>query len=342
MSKVCENKLKNQNDVILSVENLHVEFNLDEGILRALNGMDIRLSRGKSIGIVGESGCGKTVTGHSILRILPPTADIVDGRILLQTRDGNEVDLARLNPEGREMRIIRGGDISIIFQEPMAAFSPVHTISNQITEAILLHEALTPKQARQKVVDLLNLVGIPNPIQRLNEYPFQLSGGMCQRAMIAMALACNPRILIADEPTTALDVTIQTQVMRLIKEMQAKSDLSLILITHDLGVVAHMVEHIYVTYLGRVVEDGPIRDVLRNPKHPYTAELLKSIPKLSSSRKHNRIYPITGTVPSPMDMPSGCAFHPRCPSVLGEICKTETPGITRVNSEHGVHCFLYK
>ncbi len=326
-------------NAILDVTDLAVRFDLDEGTVRAVNGVDFSLAPGRSIGIVGESGCGKTITAYSLLRILPRTATITSGRARFRRPNGSVVDLAALEPDSRLIRAIRGGEIAMVFQEPMTAFSPVHTIHNQIAEAIRIHQDASPEAARKRVVELLGHVGIPDPQGRADDYPFQLSGGMRQRAMIAMALACNPRILIADEPTTALDVTIQAQVLRLIKSMQDEFGLSLILITHDLGVVAHMVDEVYVMYLGRVVEAGPVTAIFDQPRHPYTQALLRSIPRLTGERRP--VAPIAGSVPDPYTLPPGCPFHPRCPKCLGEVCCTRIPGHTDMDLGHHVCCFLY-
>jgi len=324
---------------ILDVTGLRVRFDRDEGVVRAVNGADFRLPPGGSIGIVGESGCGKTISAYAVLRILPRTGRIASGRVRFRKADDSVVDLAHLAPNSREMRRIRGGDIAMIFQEPMTAFSPVHTICNQIAEGIRLHRGLDKDAARRRVVELLGLVGIPDPARRAESYPFQLSGGMRQRAMIAMALACSPRVLIADEPTTALDVTIQAQVLRLIKDMQAEFGLSLILITHDLAVVAHMVDHVYVMYLGRVVEEGPVEVIFDEPRHPYTRALLRSIPRLTAEKR--KLEPIEGSVPDPYTLPPGCAFHPRCRQRVGAICAAKVPAPTRVGPDHCASCFLY-
>ena len=331
--------VEKKNGPILQVKDLKVRFKTDEGTVKAVNGVDFDLNAGGSIGIVGESGCGKTISAYSILRILPRTARIVAGQINLTLADGTVRDLAALKADGREMRNIRGQEVSIIFQEPMTAFSPVHSICNQISEAIRLHQPLNKEQARQRVIELLSLVGIADPKGRVDSYPFQLSGGMRQRAMIAMALACNPRILIADEPTTALDVTIQAQVLRLIRGLQRDLNLSLVLITHNLGVIAHMVDHVYVMYLGRVVEAGPVATVFDAPAHPYTRALLKSVPKLSGNK--DRVAPIGGSIPDPYSFPRGCAFHPRCPERVGRICDVKVPAVTKAGSNHSVCCFLW-
>ncbi len=325
-----------RNSNILEVNDLCVKFYQQIGVVHAVNGVDFSLQPGGSIGIVGESGCGKTITSYSLLRILPPTGKITSGTITFTKRSGEVADLTRVDPDGEEIRRIRGGEIAMIFQEPMSALSPVHTMSNQITEAILLHQSVTKDQARDRVVELLDLVGIPSPEQRANEYSFQLSGGMRQRAMIAMALACNPRVLIADEPTTALDVTIQAQVLKLIKTMQQQFNLSLLLITHDLGVIAHMVDYLYVMYLGQVMEAGSIVDVLVEPEHPYTRDLLKSIPRIKAVKE--KMSSIRGTVPDAYNLPTGCLFHTRCSETSGNRCSLNAPGLRPVGVDHFVRC----
>ncbi|HUT01925.1 MAG TPA: ABC transporter ATP-binding protein [Phycisphaerae bacterium] len=327
------------NGNILEVRDLAVRFEQDEGTVRALNGASFDLPAGRSIGIVGESGCGKTISAYSVLRILPKTAKIASGEIRFRRADGSVTDLARIDPDGREMRSIRGAEIAMIFQEPMTAFSPVHTICNQISEGIRLHQGADKRAARRRAIELLGLVGIADPQARVDDYPFQLSGGMRQRAMIAMALACNPRVLIADEPTTALDVTIQAQVLRLIKSMQVEFGLSLVLITHDLGVVAHMVDQVHVMYLGRVVEAGCVERIFDEPLHPYTQALLKSIPRLSGGKR--KVAPIEGSVPDPYTLPSGCAFHPRCPRRIEGLCAARVPAASEPSPGHHVSCFLY-
>ncbi|MEX0653078.1 MAG: ABC transporter ATP-binding protein [Phycisphaeraceae bacterium] len=324
---------------VLEVKDLTVQIQRDEGLLRPLNGVSLSVDRGQAVGVVGESGCGKTMTAHALLRILPHGAEITHGRMSLRSQTaGGVVDLARMRPDSRAMRRIRGGDAAMIFQEPMTAFSPVHTIHNQIAEAVRLHQKLGRAAARRQVVELLSLVGIPDAEQRANDYPFQLSGGMRQRAMIAMALACKPSLLIADEPTTALDVTVQAQVLKLIKRLQRELGLALMLITHDLGVVAHMVDYVYVMYLGRVVEEGPVAEVFARPSHPYTQGLLKSIPSLTSRRP---VEPIRGAVPHVAEMPAGCPFHPRCDQTVGEVCWQKRPNHYTVGPGHHAACFKH-
>ena len=332
--------MSNRNkDFLIEVDDLHVRFTTDIGIVKAVNGVSFRIKPGQSVGIVGESGCGKSVTSYSILRLLPTVGEITAGQINFKREDGKVQDLTQLAASGKEIRTIRGNEISMIFQEPMTAFSPVHTINNQIMESILQHQDISKAAAREKVIELLNLVGISNPEKKVDSYSFEFSGGMRQRAMIAMALACNPRLLIADEPTTALDVTIQAQVLELIKKAQRDFDLSLMLITHDLGVIAHMVEHVYVMYLGRVIEDGAVEQIFDNPKHPYTRDLLKSIPKLKGVT--GKLSSIKGSVPDPYLKLKGCPFHTRCQDIVGNMCKEKMPRRKEMELDHFVNCYLY-
>jgi oligopeptide/dipeptide ABC transporter ATP-binding protein len=329
-----------ERDLLLDVHDLSVRIERDEGVVRPLNGVSFRLRAGQSIGIVGESGCGKTMTSNALLRILPPAAEITSGYIRYRRKlDERVVDLATIDAQSGEMRQIRGGDISMIFQEPMTAFSPVHSIGNQIAEMVQLHDEMDQDQTRRRVVELLDLVGIPDPGERADDYPFQLSGGMRQRAMIAMALASNPRLLIADEPTTALDVTVQARVLKLIARLQRELGLALMLITHDLGVIAHTVEYVYVMYLGRVVEEGPVAEIFDHPAHPYTIALLNSIPSLTS--KSQALQPIEGNVPSAYALPTGCPFHTRCTKKVGPICEQEMPAHIEVGPQHYASCFAH-
>ncbi len=325
---------------LLEVLDLRVRIERDTGLVHPLNGVSFRIQEGQSVGIVGESGCGKTMASNALLRILPRRAEITHGSMQFRTQAGDRIDLAQLDPMSRRMRQIRGGEISMIFQEPMTAFSPVHTVHDQIAEMIRLHDPGADKEEQhRRVVELLDQVGIPDPEQRAFDYSFQLSGGMRQRAMIAMALASGPRLLIADEPTTALDVTVQARVLKLIERMQRELNLALMLITHDLGVVAHMVSYVYVMYLGRVVEEGPVEAIFDNPKHPYTAALLRSIPNLAS--KSRRLEPIEGNVPSADRLPTGCPFHTRCTEKVGDICQQRMPARVELSVGHAVSCFRY-
>lgn len=329
-----------ENNNILEVKDLKVHFSTDEGLVRALNGVSFEVERGQAVGIVGESGCGKSVTSISIMRLLPGVGKIADGTIQYNDKNNKEHNIVDLKADGEHMRSIRGPEMSMIFQEPMTAFSPVHSIGNQIMEKLLYHEDITKEEARTKALDLLNKVGISKPEQRIDEYPFQYSGGMRQRAMIAMGLACGPQLLIADEPTTALDVTIQAQVLKLIKEMQADYNLSLILITHDLGVIAHMVDYVNVMYLGRVVEAGPVEEIFDNPAHPYTKDLLKSIPKMTGNK--GKLASIEGSVPDAYSLPSGCPFHTRCRKKIGEVCESAFPRTQEISENHFVNCYLHQ
>jgi oligopeptide/dipeptide ABC transporter ATP-binding protein len=324
---------------ILSVRDLQTYFFPDEGTVKAVDGASFDLHPGKTLGIVGESGCGKSVTARSILRIVERPGRIVGGSILLR-RDGTEVDLTRLGAESPEMRQIRGGDIGLVFQEPMTSFSPVHTIGNQLVETIRLHQPVSPKEARERAIAALRSVGIPKPERRIDEYAFELSGGLRQRAMIAMALSCGPRILIADEPTTALDVTTQAQILDLLRSLQAREGMTIILITHNLGVVAEMCDTVVVMYLGRVVEEGPVDAIFHNARHPYTQALLRSIPTIHATAR-TLLPTISGSIPHPHNRPSGCPFHPRCPDFMRGTCDTAEPGLTVVGEDQAASCFLY-
>ncbi len=330
---------------LLSVRDLHTHFPLDEGTVVAVDGASFDLYPGQTLGIVGESGCGKSVTARSILGILDKPGVIVGGEILFQSdsadSSGSMIDLTSYDPDSQEMRRIRGGEISYVFQEPMTSFSPVHTIGNQLIEAITLHQPVGKGEARDMAVELLRHVGIPLPEQRVDEYSFQLSGGLRQRAMIAMALSCNPRILIADEPTTALDVTTQSQILDLMTTLQDEHGMAIMLITHDLGVIAEMADYVVVMYLGRVVESAPVDDIFHNPQHPYTRALLESIPRIQSDAAQDRLASITGSVPHPYARPSGCPFNPRCPSFMGGVCDVESPTLLPIGVNHQVSCFLH-
>lgn len=310
-------------DVVLEVEDLRTYFYIEEGEIPAVDGVTFSVKRGSVMAIVGESGCGKTVTAYSILRLIQPPGKIVGGRMLLHPKDGRAIDIAQLDEKSEELYDLRGGKISMIFQEPMTALSPVYTVGDQICEAILLHQDATPGEAERRAVKMLGKVGIPGPETRFRQYPHEMSGGMRQRVVIAMAMVCNPEILIADEPTTALDVTIQAQIMKLMLDLQKDLGSSVILITHDLGVVAQMAERVTVMYLGRIVEDAPLRSLMKDPRHPYTMGLLKSLPSLHTS--HERLPSIKGGVPSLTELPPGCPFHPRCPFVRSGLCDQGEP-----------------
>jgi peptide/nickel transport system ATP-binding protein len=333
---------------LLSVRDLKAYFHLDEGIVKAVDGVTFEVRPSEVLGIVGESGCGKSVTMKAILRILEPPGQIESGEILwkriVSKQNGSTVEetinLTRLDPHGREMRAIRGAEIALIPQEPMSAFSPVHTIGDQLIEAIRLHRTAGKREARQIAVDLLRDVGIPMPEQRLNAYSWQLSGGLRQRAIIAMALSCNPRLLIADEPTTAVDVTTQAQVLRLLRELQARRSAAIIFITHDLGVIAQMADYVVVMYLGLVMEQGPVDDIFHAPKHPYTQALLRSIPSVNSTPREE-LPTISGSIPHPFNKPRGCPFHPRCQQAMEGKCDQRTPALQPVSARQLVSCFLH-
>jgi peptide/nickel transport system ATP-binding protein len=332
---------------LLSVRNLKTYFPQDEGTVKAVDGASFDVHSGRTLGIVGESGCGKSITARSILRIVDRPGRIVAGQILFQRQTVADaadvdamVDLTQLTSYGEEMRAIRGAEIALIFQEPMSSFSPVHTVGNQIIEAILLHQQVDKREARARAIDMLRRVGIPLPEQRLEAYAYQLSGGLRQRAMIAMALSCNPRLLIADEPTTALDVTTQAQILDLMRHLQQEYGMAIMLITHDLGVVAEMADDVVVMYLGRIVEQASVDEIFYAPKHPYTQALLRSIPHIRSKARE-RLASITGFVPHPYNRPPGCPFHPRCASFMPGVCDRREPELQQLDDKHAVSCFLY-
>jgi peptide/nickel transport system ATP-binding protein len=326
-------------DLLLELDNVRTYLPLDEGLLKAVDGVSLKLYRGSTLGIVGESGSGKSMMALSIMRIAPVYADI-SGRISLHRKDQAPIDLVSLKPQGSEIRSIRGGEIAMIFQEPMTSFSPLHTIGNQIVEAILLHRTQDKKLAREIAVDMLGRVGISNPAQRINEYPHQLSGGMRQRAMIAMALSCEPSLLIADEPTTALDVTVQAQVLKLMRDLQEEFGMSILYITHDLGVIARMVDEVAVMYLGEIVEYTDTDSLFHDAKHPYTQALIKSIPAIGKKSK-KRLESIQGSVPIPINKPNACGFYARCPVAVEGLCDRYVPPLVEVDEGHRAACFLY-
>ena len=320
-----------KDNLLLEVKDLKTHFFLDEGTVRAVDGVDFSIARNKTLCIVGESGCGKSVTARSIMQIVDPPGRVISGQMLFHRRRQDTgtsqtediVDLAKLTPNSREIRAIRGKEIAMIFQEPMTSLSPVHTIGHQIGQAVLLHTDSTKEEARQKTIDVLRLVGIPNPEMRVDAYPFQLSGGMRQRAMIAMALSCNPSLLIADEPTTALDVTTQAQILDLMFRLQGEFGMAMMFITHDLGVVAEIADYVAVMYLGLVVERGSVDTIFHDPKHPYTQALLRSIPQIGP-KTHVRLDTIKGMVPDPYNRPKGCPFHPRCVKRIRGVCDQDS------------------
>ncbi|ADN01252.1 ABC transporter ATP-binding protein [Spirochaeta thermophila] len=320
-------------DTVLQVEDLRTYFRTDDGVVKAVDGVSFSVRAGEIVGIVGESGCGKSVTSLSVMRLVPsPPGKIVGGRILFQGKDLLEL------PE-KEMRGIRGKDISMIFQDPMTSLNPFLRISTQMIETIRLHQGLEAKAAREKAVEMLSLVGIPSPHKRIDAYPHQFSGGMRQRVMIAMALSCNPKILIADEPTTALDVTIQAQILDLMKDLAHRFGTSVILITHDLGVVAGMCNRVHVMYAGRIVEEAPVDRLFASAAHPYTSALINSVPRLDKPRGR-RLFSIPGQPPNLIDLPECCPFYPRCPKAM-DVCKRAYPPETVLEDGHTVKCWLY-
>jgi len=325
---------------LLSVRDLRTSFFQDEGTTKAVDGASFDVEPRKTLAIVGESGCGKSVTAQSILRIVDRPGRIVDGEIILTRADGSQTDLVKLDANGAEMRSIRGGEIGLVFQEPMTSFSPVHTIGAQLVEAIRLHNDVSKQEARRLGIEALRSVGIPKPERRIDEYSFELSGGLRQRAMIAVALSCDPRLLIADEPTTALDVTTQAQILDLLRTLQRERGMAIMLITHNLGVVAEMADDVVVMYLGRVVEQGSVDAIFHDPKHPYTKALLQSIPSVESVPKA-RLPTISGSIPHPFNRPKGCPFHPRCASSIGGRCDAGEPNLEDLGGGRKVSCFLY-
>ncbi|HET8627012.1 MAG TPA: ABC transporter ATP-binding protein [Thermomicrobiales bacterium] len=333
-------------DLLLDVKGLKTYFFLDEGLVKAVDGVDLEVRRGKTLCIVGESGCGKSMTARSILQIVGPPGKIVDGEVLFHRPAAGAggaaevVDLAALDPKGRRIREIRGKEIAMIFQEPMTSLSPVHTIGDQIMENLLLHLPVTKREARERAIEVLRRVGIPQAERRLDTYPFQLSGGMRQRAMIAMALACGPSLLIADEPTTALDVTTQAQILDLMRELQRDLGMAIVFITHDLGVVAELADDVAVMYLGLVVERGDVDQIFHDPQHPYTRALLRSIPRLGQPTGR-RLDSIRGMVPDPYNRPAGCPFHPRCDRFMPDVCDHILPPRTALGPRRDVRCLLY-
>jgi len=322
---------------LIEVKDLRTSFKLESGSVRAVNGVSFSIKRERTLGVVGESGCGKSVTALSIMGLIRNPGRIESGKIFFN-RNGKTTDLIKLDPKGPEMRSIRGNDIAMIFQEPMTFLNPVFSIGNQIMESIMLHQQLNRKVAREKAIDMLRSVNIPSPESRIKEYPHQLSGGMRQRAMIAMALCCNPSLLIADEPTTALDVTIQAQVLSLINNLRTEFKASIMFITHDLGVIAHMADDVVIMYLGRIVESAPVRDIFRNPCHPYTQGLMSSIPSLTTKRDQPLV-PIKGMVPDLLKPIDGCGFFSRCPQAM-ENCREESPGLIEISPGHHAACWL--
>ena len=320
---------------LLEIKDLKTYFRTDGGLVRAVDGVDVSVGAGETVCVVGESGCGKTVTAHSVLKLIPmPPGEIAGGQILWQGRD-----LARLSAD--EMNKVRAKEIAIVFQEPMTSLNPVYTVGDQIAEVVRLHEGLNRRKARARAVEMLELLQIPNPVKRVSDYPHQFSGGMRQRVMIAMALSCNPQLLIADEPTTALDVTIQAQILDLLQEMKERLDMSIMLITHDMGVVAEVSQRVVVMYAGRVVEEATTAQLFDNPLHPYSQGLIRSIPRIDrSGERKTRLETIPGTVPNLVNPPIGCRFAARC-AYATEACREAAPPLVEVEPGHKVACILH-
>lgn len=318
--------------MLLEVRNLSTYFYTEEGVAKAVDGVDFEIGEKEVLGLAGESACGKTVTALSILRLVSPPGKIVRGEVIYKGRD-----LLKYSID--EMRAIRGKEISMVFQEPTTSLNPVFTIGDQIAETLILHQRLKKREARRKAIQLLSLVNIPSPESRIHDYPHNLSGGMKQRVMIAMALSCNPALLIADEPTTALDVTIQAQILELLKELQEKLKMSILLITHNLGIIAQVSDRVAIMYAGKIVEQGTTEKILKDPLHPYTKGLLESIPKMDTLQR--RLPTIEGMVPRPIEWPPGCRFHPRCPVKLA-ICSEQEPETREITPGYRVSCHLIK
>ena len=356
-----------ENPLLVEVKNLKVQFDVRDGIVRAVDGATFEIKRGQTVGIIGESGCGKSVTARAILQMVPRPGKVTGGEILYHRRVGSNgsemidvVNVTKLDPDGREIRQIRGGEIGMIFQEPMSSLTPVYTagthireavslhrlmpirkVETQMVEAIRAHREVTKAEAREIAIEMLHKVGLPKPEQRVDSYPHQLSGGQRQRVMIAIALSCQPAMLIADEPTTALDVSIEAQILDIMRDLQETVDMAIMFITHNLGVIAEMAEEICVMYMGKVVERADVVTVFYEPKHPYTRDLLKSIPHVGKKTRE-RLASIKGMVPDPFNLPSGCVFHPRCPDYMPGRCDRIVPGWTQVGMEHWARCLLYE
>jgi peptide/nickel transport system ATP-binding protein len=329
--------------MLLQIEDLSTQFFTYDGVVKAVDGVTLHIQPGETLGLVGESGCGKSVTAHSILRLLPlKSSRITSGSVLFTRRDGSQIDLAQVDPRGPLIRSVRGNEIAMIFQEPMTSLSPVHTIGAQLAEVAMLHQGASKSEAYDRAREMLGRVGIASPGQRLHEYPHNFSGGMRQRAMIAMALMCNPRLLIADEPTTALDVTVQAQILELLKELQQQFGMAILMITHNLGVIAELAHRVAVMYMGKVVETSDAASVFDDPLHPYTVGLLRSMPRLGNDVKA-RLMAIPGSVPDPFSIPHGCSFFPRCDAPKKQACRgPDSVPLTEVRPDHWVRCTLYQ
>ena len=360
---------------LVEVKNLRVEFTVREGVIRAVDGFNLTINRGETVGVIGESGCGKSVTARAILNMIPKPGKVTSGEILYYRRprhlpgspsaNGSSavdvVDITKLHADGEIIRQIRGGEIGMIFQEPMSSLTPVYStgtlineavglhrltptrkVGDQIAETAQAHRKLTKEEGRAYAIDMLRRVGIPKPEQRVDNYPHQLSGGQRQRVMIAIALSCEPAMLIADEPTTALDVSVEAQILDIMRSLQETTNMAIMFITHNLGVVASMAHEIVVMYMGKAVERAKVVDLFYNPKHPYTQSLLQSVPKLGKKKMGERLASITGSVPSPFNLPTGCVFHPRCPAFMPGKCDVQVPTWTQVGEDHWANCLLYE
>lgn len=326
-------------DIVMRIEDLRTYFFTDYGVVRAVDGVSIDFERGKVVGVVGESGCGKSVTALTTMQLVSqPPGRIMSGHVYYYPKDRAPIDILKLRPNSRQMRQLRGKELAMIFQEPMTSLTPVYTIGDQICEKLLTHERISKAEAMERAVEILHKVGIPDPERRVREYPHQMSGGMRQRAVIAIALSCTPSFIIADEPTTALDVTIQAQILTLLQDLQDEFGSTIMLITHDLGVIGEMADEVVVMYTGKVVEYADARTIFHHPLHPYTQGLLRSIP-LVGTRGRKKLTPISGSLPDPYELPAGCAFAPRCPYAI-EKCQIE-PSVVEVEEGHGVKCWLY-
>jgi oligopeptide/dipeptide ABC transporter ATP-binding protein len=324
---------------LIEVRDLAVQFRLIDGTVPGVSGVHLQIKRGQTLGVVGESGSGKTVTALSILRLMPsPPSELVGGSIMLHRRDAPPLDLLRLAPDSAQIRAIRGSEIAMIFQEPMTSLTPAYTVGEQIMEAVMLHQNIGRAEAHKRATEMLGRVGMPQPARIMSTYPHQLSGGMLQRAMIALALSCNPDLLIADEPTTALDVTTSAQILDLMQELQSEFGMAIMYISHDLGVIAEMADEVAVMYLGRIVEHAAVQTLFDDPKHPYTQGLLNSIPRWG---RRQRLEPIRGTVPEPRAIPKGCPFSTRCPHFMPTICDAAVPPLVSVGPQHEVRCYLH-
>jgi oligopeptide/dipeptide ABC transporter ATP-binding protein len=354
---------------LIEVKDLRVEFDVRAGIVKAVDGLNLTIHRGKTLGVIGESGCGKSMTARAILNMIPKPGKITNGKILYHRRvqsngHGNiddVVELTQLDPDGKIIREIRGGEIGMIFQEPMSSLTPVYTagthineavslhhltpvrkIGDQLAEQVMAHQKVTKEEARNIGIEMLRRVGIPKPNERVDNYPHQLSGGQRQRVMIAIALSCEPAMLIADEPTTALDVSIEAQILDIMRDLQNSVNMAIMFITHNLGVIASMAEEIVVMYMGKAVEQAKVVDLFKDAKHPYTQALLRSIPKLGQKQEGSRLASISGMTPDPFNLPTGCVFHPRCPMFMPGKCDKIVPKWTKVGEDHWVSCLLYE